>query len=129
MLEYFRKKKWFCWKCVVRKSGFVYKFTFRSKCAETVRLKTIDTFRWLGGLDVTHPTWVQKVPCSFPSYGKDVWSFLLKLCFHIFFQNTLFFTFFLNFFCNSCSCSFFNLLQHLWRIIRVSRYKPSSFEN
>jgi len=33
-------------------------------------LTTIDSLSWLGGAVVTHPLWVQEVPCSIPGSGK-----------------------------------------------------------
>ena len=54
----------------------------------------------------------------------------LNLCFVVvllFVQNTLFVTKVCNSFCNVNLFSILNILQDLWPIVRVSRYRPSIF--
>ena len=47
-------------------------FTFRPIALEELSsLTTIDTFSLLADPEVTHPLWVQEVPCSIPGSCKD----------------------------------------------------------
>ena len=87
---------------------------------------------WLGGAVVTHPLWVQEVMGSIPGSGKGfyVWFFVLLLfCFYFFVKNTLFVTKVCNSFYNVNLFSILYILQDLWPIIRVKRYRPSIFNN
>jgi len=69
-------------------------FTFRPiALKQLTSLTKIDTFIWLGGPVVTHPTGAPEpeIPGSVPGSGKDFMSdFLFVLCFYFFVQNTLF---------------------------------------
>jgi len=106
-------------------------FTFRPIASKQLNgFSTIDTLSWLGGSVVTHPLWMQEVPGSIPGSGKDfyVWFFvLLLLCFYFFVQNTLFIAKYRKSFYNVNLFSILNILQDLWPIIRVKRYRPSIF--
>jgi len=53
---------------------------------------------------------------------------LLLLCFYFFVQNTVFIAKHCNSFCNVNLFSILNVLQYLWPIIRVKRYRPSIFK-
>jgi len=107
-------------------------FTFRAIASKQLNgLTTIDILSWLGGAVVTHPLWVLEVPRSIPGSGKGfyVWFFvLLLLCFYFFVQNTLFIAKYCNSFYNVNLFSILNVLQDLWPIIRVKRYRPSIFK-
>jgi len=107
-------------------------FTFQPFASKQLNgLTTIDILSWLGGAVVTHPLWVQEVPCLVPGSGKGfyVWFFvLLLLCFNFFVQNTLFITKVCNSSYNINLFSILNILQDLWPIIRVLRYRPSIFK-
>jgi len=106
-------------------------FMFRPIASKQLNsLTTINTFSWLGGAVVTHPLWVQEVPGSIPGSSKGfyVWFLvLLLLCFYFLSKNTLFVTKFCNSFYNVNLLSILNILQDLWPIIRVWRYRPSIF--
>jgi len=104
-------------------------FTFRSNASTQLNgLTTIDILSWLGGAVVTHPLWVQEVPCSIPGCGKGfyVWFFvLLLLCFYFLSKNKLYIGIYCNSFYNVSLFSILNVLQDLRPIIRVKRYRPS----
>jgi len=119
------QNKWLFWKCVARKL-----FTFRPIASKQLNsLLTIDTLIWLGGAVVTQPLWVQNVPGSIPGTGC-VWFFvLLLLWFYFLSKNTIFVTIFCSSFCNINLFSILNILQDLWPITRVERYRPSIFKN
>jgi len=106
-------------------------FTFRPIASKQLNgLTTINILSWLGGAVVTHPLWVYEVPGSNPGSGKGfyVWFFeLLLLCFYFFVQNTLFVAKYCNSFYTVNLFSILNVLQDLWPIIRVKRYRPSIF--
>ena len=93
-------------------------------------LTSIDLFSWLGGPEVTHPTGCESYTCLIPGFGNDfyvcffVW---LLLCVFFVVQNTLFVMKVCNSCCNFNAFSILNILQNLWPIIRVSRYRPSIF--
>jgi len=107
-------------------------FTFRPIASKQLNgLTTIDILSWLGGAVVTHPLWMQEVPGSIPgsSKGFNVWFFLLLLLYFYFFvKNTFFFAKYCNSFYNLNLFSILNVLQDLWPIIRVKRYRPSIFK-
>jgi len=105
-------------------------FTFRPIASKQLNgLTTIRILSWLGGAVVTHPLWVQEVPGSIPGSVKGfyVWFFVLLLCFYFFVQNTVFIAKYCNSFYNVNLFRIFNVLQHLWPIIKVKRYSPSIF--
>ena len=106
-------------------------FTFRPIASKPLNgLTTIDTVSWLGGTGVTHPLSVKEVPGLNPGSGKgfNVSLFaLLLLWFYFFVKNTLFVTKVCNSFYNVNVFSMLNILQDLWPIIRVKRYRPSIF--
>ena len=52
----------------------------------------------------------------------------MLLLFYFFVKNTLFITKFLNSFCNVNLLSIHKILQNLWMIIRVLRFRPSIFK-
>ena len=54
---------------------------------------------------------------------------LLLLCFYFFVQNTFFIGIYSNSFYNVNFFSILNVLQVLWPIIRVKRYRPSIFKS
>ena len=74
-----------------------------------------------GGLEVTHQTAVRKLPRSIPGSDKDLCVCFYFCVFTPFVKNTIFVIKFCNFLCNFNSFSIPNI-QHLWPIIRVSRY-------
>jgi len=106
-------------------------FTFRPIASKQLNgLTTIDILSWLGGAVVTHPLWVQEVPGSIPGSDKGfyVWFFVLLLfCFTFLSKNTLFIAKYCNSFYKVNLFSILNVLQDLWPIIRVKRYRPSIF--
>jgi len=106
-------------------------FTFRPIASKQLNgLTTIDILSWLGGAVVTHPLWVQEVPGSIPGSGKGfyVWFFYCCCCvFTFLFKNTLFIGIYCNSFYNVNLFCILNLLQDLWPIISVKRYRPSIF--
>ena len=54
-------------------------FTFRPIASKKLNgLTTIATLSWLGGEVVTHPLWVQEVPCSTPAPAKFL---MFNFCF------------------------------------------------
>jgi len=107
-------------------------FTFRPIASKQLNgLTTIDILSWLGGAVVTHPLWLQEVPGSIPDSvkGFNVWFFLFCCCcvFTFLSKNTLFIAKYCNSFYNVNLISILNVLQDLWPIIRVKRYRPSIF--
>jgi len=99
--------------------------TFRPIASKQLNgLTTIDILSWLGGAVVTHPLWVQEVPQGFLCliFCIVVVVFLLFLS-----KNTLFIAKYCNSFYNVNFFSILNVLQDLWPIIRVKRYRPSIF--
>jgi len=105
-------------------------FTFRSIASKQVNsLTTIVTLSWLGGAVVTHVLWVQEVRGSIPGSGKGFHvSFLCFVDFTLLSKNTFFVKIFCNSSCNVNLFSILNILQDLWPIIRVYRYRPSIFK-
>jgi len=94
-------------------------------------LTTIDTLSWLSGAVVTHPLWVQEDPGSIPDSCKGfyVWFFVCCCCvFPFLSKNTFFVTKVCNSFYNVNLFSILYILQDLWLIIRVYRYRPSIFK-
>ena len=87
------------------------------------------TFRPISLKQLTSLTTIE-VPGSIPGSGKGfyVWFLLLLLCFYFFVQNTLFIAKYCNSFYNVDLFSILNILQDLWPIIRVERYRPSIFK-
>jgi len=79
---------------------------------------------------VTYPLWVQEVLGSTPGSGKGfyVWFCVLLLCFYFLSKNTLFIAKYCNSFHIVYLFSILNVLQDLWPIIRVKRYRPSIFK-
>jgi len=101
-------------------------FTFRPIASKQLNsLLTIVALSWLGGAEVTLQLWVQEVRQGFLCL---IFCVLLLLCVTFLSQNTLFVTTFCNFFCNINLYSILNILQDLWPIIRVQRYRPSIFK-
>jgi len=103
-------------------------FTFRPIASKQLNgLTTIDILSWLGGAVVTHPLWVQEV------LGSIIGSLCLIFCivvvvFLLFLsQNALFISKYCNSFYNVNLFSILIVLQDLWPIIRVKRYRPSIF--
>ena len=104
-------------------------FTFRPIASKELNsLTTINTFSWLCGELVTHPLWVQEDPGSIPAKDFYDWFFVLLLCFYFLSKTTLFVTTFCNSFCNVNLFSIHNILQDLWLIMRVWRYRPNIFK-
>jgi len=106
-------------------------FTFRPIASKQLNgLTTINTLSWLGGAVVTYPLWVQEVPGSIPGSSKGfMFDFLFCCCcvFTFLSKNTLFITKVCNSFYKINLFSILNILQDLWPIIRVLRYRPSNF--
>ena len=125
-------KKWMLKMCGPQIRLCLFSFrTIASKQLNSLTTRTIDILSWLGGAVVTHPLWVQEVPSSIPGSGKGfyVWFFvLLLLCFYFWSKNTLFIAKCCNSFYNVSLFSILNVLQDLWPIIRVKRYRPSIFK-
>jgi len=108
-------------------------FTFRPIASKQLNgLTTIDIYSWLGGAVVTHPLWVQEVRVQSPSPARrECLIFVLFCCCCVF-------TFFvkkhiichksLQFLYNIYLFSIHKILQALWPIIRVKRYRPSIFK-
>jgi len=107
-------------------------FTFRPIASEQLNsLTTIVTLSWLGGRKVTLQTVVQEVLGSIPGSGKGfMLAFLFRWCCVFTFcpKNTLFVTQLCSFFCKVNLFVILNILQNLWPIIRVKRYRPSVFK-
>jgi len=106
-------------------------FTFRtiaSKQLNSLTMSTINALSWLGGALVTHPLWVQEVPATIPGSCKGFmfdFFLLLLLCFDFLFKKHFISKKICNSFCNVSLFSILNILQDLWPIIRVQRYRPS----
>ena len=79
-------------------------------------LTTLYNLSWLGGAVVTHPLWVQEVPCSIPSSGKDfyVWFFCIVVVVFLLFCQKI--TLFVTQVCNS----FYNF--NLFSILDIARF-------
>jgi len=102
-------------------------FTFRPIALKHLNsLTAIDTFSWLGGLEVTHQDAVTEVPCSCSCSGKDIhvifcvlllWVILLLF----FVKNTLFVTKFWRKNCNINSFWILNIMLNLWPIMLWSQ--------
>jgi len=108
-------------------------FTFRPIALKQLNgLTTIEILSWLGGAVVTHPLWVHEVPCSIPGSGKVFLCLIFLFCcwcgFSFLSKNTLFITNVCNSSYNINLFSILYILQNLWPIIRVLRYRPSIFK-
>ena len=67
--------------------------------------------------------------CGARDPGFVVWLWLSCCCvFHFLSKKTLFVMKFCKSFCNVNSFSMLNILQYLWLIIRVSKYRPTVFK-
>ena len=89
-------------------------------------LTSINTFRCIWDLKVTHRTAVWDVPGSSKGF---MFAFLFCLVvdvvvFLLYVHNIIFMKF-CNSFCDVHSFSILNKLQNVWPIIRISRYRPS----
>jgi len=106
-------------------------FTFRPIASIQLNgLTIIDILSWLGGAVVTHPHWVQEVPGSNPGSGRVfMFDFLFCCCcvFTFLSKNTLFVSKVCNSFYNFNLFSILKIMQEIWPIIRVYRYRPSLF--
>ena len=83
-------------------------------------------------LNGPHPLCVQDAPGSIPGSGKGfyVWFLvLLLLCFYFFIQKHSIYRKILHSFYKFNLFSILNVLQDLWPIIRVKRYRPSIFNS
>jgi len=79
--DIFPQNKWICWKCVVRKFGFVHERFDPLSCNSQIKsLTTVDIFSWLCGPDVTHPPGVRDVPGSTLGSGKDFYILFCCCC-------------------------------------------------
>jgi len=64
-------------------------FTFRPIALKHLKsLTTIDTYSWLGGPLVAHPTGVREVPGSIPGSSKDFYAKFSVLGFIVFLSKT-----------------------------------------
>jgi len=94
-------------------------------------LTTIDILSWLGGAVVTHPLWVQGSRVQSPAPARVfMFDFCIVVVVFLLFlsKNTLFIAKYCNSFYNVNLFSILNVLQDLWPIIRVKRYRPSIFK-
>jgi len=97
---------------------------------ETVkRLDLIDTFSYVGGLEVRRQTGLREVPGSISLLWQEflcLLFLLLLLC--LFVQRTLFIMKVCNSFSNINLLCILNILKKPWHMIRVSRCRPSIFK-
>jgi len=107
-------------------------FTYRPIASKQFNgLTTIGTLSWLRGAVVTHPLWVQEIPGSIPGSSKGFYVlFFICCCVFIRFcpKKTVIVSKVCSFFYNNNLFSRLNILQDLWPIIRVLRYRPSIFK-
>jgi len=82
-----------------------------------------------GGVEVTHQTAVRELPVSILGSCKYFCLLfgLLLLCFYFVVQNPYFVMKICNSLCNVNSFSVLDILQYLWPMIWVSRFRPSVF--
>jgi len=105
-------------------------FTFRPIASKQLNgLTTIDTLSWLGGAVLKHPLWVQEVPGSIPRLRQGVLCLIFCFVVVVFLlflsKNTLFLTKVSNSFYNVNLFSILTVLQDLWPIMGVYRYRLS----
>jgi len=97
----------------------------------TVYFRTQTTFHFSSSLslcvaEVTHLLWCESSRVQFQVPARVfMFAFLFCVLFHLLSKNTLFVTQFCNSFCNVNLFSIFIILQDLWPIISLSRYRPS----
>jgi len=95
-------------------------------------LTSIDTFSCLNGLDVTHQTVMREFPDLIPGFGKDLYVclFVLLLGGFTFLSKIHYLSWFICiFFSNVNSFSILYILQNMWPIIIISRYRPIIFKH
>jgi len=92
-----------------------------------IALLHLNTLSCLGGREVTLRTSVREVPCSVPVSGKNFYVcffVVVLLCFDVLSKKHYLHTIL---FCNGNLLSILNILQNVWPIISVLRYRTSIF--